>query len=169
MRLTRIDLVPVLTIVAGGVLGASLSFSFLGSRSADVTVTVPVVSPSDAMSRAVIQVQRPATVVPAWSQSRIIGELLDNVRREAERLVDSDVLDQEKELRASELMDRVERDTRAGLWSERVRLGEALRSEEQKARARARALRVGTLRWSSEVDILPDFTIDSDLTIRPNR
>jgi hypothetical protein len=41
MRLSRTDLLPVLTIVAGGVLGASLSFSFLGSRSYEVrTVTL---------------------------------------------------------------------------------------------------------------------------------
>ena len=38
MRLSRADLVPVLTIVAGGVIGASLSFSFLGSRSDDEAV-----------------------------------------------------------------------------------------------------------------------------------
>ncbi len=35
MRLSRIDLVPLLTIVAGGVMGASLSFSFLGRSPAD--------------------------------------------------------------------------------------------------------------------------------------
>ncbi len=35
MRLSRTDLVPVLTIVAGGVIGGSLSFSLLGSRSGD--------------------------------------------------------------------------------------------------------------------------------------
>ncbi len=39
MRLSRTDLVPVLAIVAGGVVGASLSFGFLGSRS-DVEVRV---------------------------------------------------------------------------------------------------------------------------------
>ena len=39
MRLSRTDVVPVLTIVAGGVMGASLSFSFLGSRSDDVPAT----------------------------------------------------------------------------------------------------------------------------------
>ena len=36
MRFPRTDLVPVLAIVAGGVIGASLSFSLLGSRSEDV-------------------------------------------------------------------------------------------------------------------------------------
>ena len=36
MTLSRTDLLPVLTIVAGGVIGASLSVGFLGSRSADV-------------------------------------------------------------------------------------------------------------------------------------
>ena len=36
MRLSRTDFVPVLAIVAGGVVGASLSFGLLGSRSDDV-------------------------------------------------------------------------------------------------------------------------------------
>ncbi len=46
MRLNRTDLVPVLAIAVGGVIGASLSFSFLGSRSDDVAllVAVPVVA-----------------------------------------------------------------------------------------------------------------------------
>ncbi len=35
MRLSRTDLIPVLAIVAGGVLGASLSFSFRGASPAD--------------------------------------------------------------------------------------------------------------------------------------
>ncbi len=35
MRLSRTDLVPVLAIVAGGVIGVSLSFSFLGRSPAD--------------------------------------------------------------------------------------------------------------------------------------
>ena len=38
MRLSRTDLIPVMTIVAGGVIGASLSFGLLGSRSEDVSV-----------------------------------------------------------------------------------------------------------------------------------
>ncbi len=48
MRLSRTDLLPVLTIVAGGILGASLSFSFIGSRANEVPVAVPLVVPSDA-------------------------------------------------------------------------------------------------------------------------
>ena len=44
MRLSRTDLLPVLTIVAGGVIGASLSFNLLGSRSEDVPVTVGTVT-----------------------------------------------------------------------------------------------------------------------------
>ena len=40
MRLSRTDFVPVLAIVAGGVIGASLSFGFLGSRSEDVPPVV---------------------------------------------------------------------------------------------------------------------------------
>ena len=43
MRLSRTDFVPVLAIVAGGMIGASLSFGFLGSRS-DVTVAESVVN-----------------------------------------------------------------------------------------------------------------------------
>ena len=46
MRLSRMDLLPLLTIVAGGALGASLSFSFLGSRSNDVPAANPIVAPS---------------------------------------------------------------------------------------------------------------------------
>ncbi len=46
MRLSRTDLVPVLTIVAGGVLGASLSFSLLESRTYVVrTVTLGPAAP----------------------------------------------------------------------------------------------------------------------------
>ncbi len=44
MRLSRSDLLPMLTIMAGGVIGASLSFSLLGSRSGDVPVAVGTVT-----------------------------------------------------------------------------------------------------------------------------
>ncbi len=46
MKLSRSDLLPVLTIVVGGVIGASLSFGFLGSRSNDVPAANPIVAPS---------------------------------------------------------------------------------------------------------------------------
>ena len=47
MRLSRTHLIPVLTIVAGGVIGVSLSFSFLGrSPAVDVPAPNPVVAPS---------------------------------------------------------------------------------------------------------------------------
>ena len=46
MRLSRTDLVPVLAIVAGGMIGASLSFSLLGPRSDDAAVANPIVAPS---------------------------------------------------------------------------------------------------------------------------
>jgi hypothetical protein len=46
MRLHRTHLVPVLAIVAGGVIGASLSFSLLGSRSDDVVFVAAPVAPS---------------------------------------------------------------------------------------------------------------------------
>ena len=48
MRHSRTDLVPVLAIIAGGVIGASLSFSFLGSRSGDVPVTLGLLNESSA-------------------------------------------------------------------------------------------------------------------------
>ena len=40
MRLSHTNIVPLLPIVAGGVIGASLSFSFLESRFADVPLVV---------------------------------------------------------------------------------------------------------------------------------
>jgi len=45
MRLSRTDLAPVLAIVAGGVIGASLSFSFLGSPAVDVQPVAAEVQP----------------------------------------------------------------------------------------------------------------------------
>ena len=56
MKLSRTDLVPVLVIVAGGVIGASLSFSFLGSRSDDVVfVAVPVTTSYESIERAEVR------------------------------------------------------------------------------------------------------------------
>ena len=47
MRHFRTDLVPLLAIIAGGAVGASLSFTFLAlSPSGDVPAPVPVVAPS---------------------------------------------------------------------------------------------------------------------------
>jgi len=47
MSFARTNRIAALAIVAGGVIGASLSFSFLGSRSDDVVfVAAPVVAPS---------------------------------------------------------------------------------------------------------------------------
>ena len=46
MRLSRKDLGPLLTIVSGGVIGAWLSFSFLGQSPADVPAPDVVVAPS---------------------------------------------------------------------------------------------------------------------------
>lgn len=74
---------------------------------------------------------------------------MGDVRREAERVVDSDIPDQEKELRASELIDRVERDISAGLWAERVRLGlPALRSDA------VRTLLLTQDRFEAEIELL---------------
>ncbi len=46
MRLSRIDLLPLLAIMAGGVLGASLSFSFLALSPSGVPAPDPVVAPA---------------------------------------------------------------------------------------------------------------------------
>ena len=46
MRLPRTDVVPLLTIVAGGLVGGSLSFSLLGSGSDDMPAPVPVIAPA---------------------------------------------------------------------------------------------------------------------------
>ena len=46
MRLSRSHLVPVLAIVAGGLIGASLSFGLLGSRSDDVPAQDLLFGPS---------------------------------------------------------------------------------------------------------------------------
>ena len=60
MRLSRTHFVPVLAIVAGGVLGASLSFSFLGSRSEDAAVPESVVNAYESVERAeVLRIEVP--------------------------------------------------------------------------------------------------------------
>ncbi len=46
MSLYRTDLAPLLTIVAGGIIGASLSFGFLGQSPRDVPAPDAVVAPS---------------------------------------------------------------------------------------------------------------------------
>ena len=65
MRLARTHLVPVLAIVTGGVIGASLSFSFLAlSRSDDVRVPErPVPAPVVVLAPVVVP---PATVELIW-------------------------------------------------------------------------------------------------------
>ena len=64
MRLSRTDFVPVLAIVAGGVIGASLSFSFLRSPSGDVPVPDPVVAPSPTLQIVRIEVPPVRIEVP---------------------------------------------------------------------------------------------------------
>ncbi len=46
MRLSQTHLFPVLTIVAGGMIGASLSFSFLALSPSGVPAPDPVVAPA---------------------------------------------------------------------------------------------------------------------------
>ncbi len=69
MRLSRTDLVPVLTIVAGGAIGASLSFSLLG-RSPGVAVPDPVVvPPATAESQLWVAVPQPLAEVRARAEA----------------------------------------------------------------------------------------------------
>ncbi len=64
MRLSRTDFVPVLAIVAGAVIGASLSFSLLRSPSGDVPVPDPVVAPSPTLQIVRIEVPPVRIEVP---------------------------------------------------------------------------------------------------------
>ena len=74
MRLNRTHLVPVLTIVAGGVIGASLSFSFLG-RSAAVDVPLARETAEQQLADAVRRRLEPMALETAEQQ------LADAVRR----------------------------------------------------------------------------------------
>ena len=64
MRLNRTDLVPLLTIVVGGVIGVSLSFSNLESRSGEVPAPDPVVAPSPTLQIVRIEVPPVRIEVP---------------------------------------------------------------------------------------------------------
>ncbi len=121
MSLSRTDLVPVLAIVAGGVIGASLSFSFLGqSPTNDVSSPDAVVVPS-VTPELLVRVEHQGMVVTAG-------------RIEFDGIVITPV----------------------------VSSGEVLRSEEQKAVARARALTVGTLRRSSDLNGFPVIELNRE-------
>ncbi len=87
MRLSRTDLVPVLAIVTGGVIGASLSFSFLGSRSEDVPAfDLPmIVQGTSAPSVPAPVVVPRATVELIWVEVPRVPPT--NVRAIAEHLV----------------------------------------------------------------------------------
>ncbi len=98
MRLSRTDLVPVLTIVAGGVIGASVSFSLLG-RSPAVDVPAPepayasyrTVTP-DAPSQALFRAKQLAR--DRTDRADREAELIANFRRlEEQRLLERDRMD----------------------------------------------------------------------------
>jgi hypothetical protein len=63
MRLSHNELVPVLAIVAGGVIGASLSFGFLGSRSDDEVRVVGGLYRTSATPEMGIRVEHPNSPV----------------------------------------------------------------------------------------------------------
>ena len=63
MRLSRTDFVPVLAIVAGGMIGASLSFSFLELRSADEVRVVGTLFRTSATPEMGIRVEHPNSPV----------------------------------------------------------------------------------------------------------
>ncbi|MCH7857171.1 MAG: hypothetical protein IIB37_10515 [Gemmatimonadetes bacterium] len=62
MRLSRTHFVPVLAIVAGGVIGASLSFSLLELRSDDAAVPESVVNAYESVERAEVLLPQEQTL-----------------------------------------------------------------------------------------------------------
>ncbi len=98
MRLSRTDFVPVLAIVAGGALCASLSFGFLGSRS-DVTVAVEVLAPPavvevlrlEEATRFREQERRLIEVEIAFERAVLLAHAQRDIEAEMNRLVEARV------------------------------------------------------------------------------
>ena len=96
MRLSRTDLLPLLTIMAGGVLGASLSFGFLGLLSSgDVPAPDAVVAPS-AVAEA------PEAPQLEEQRYRYVVRMQDI---EARRLLERDRMERVKEIREVFIID----------------------------------------------------------------
>ena len=85
MRLSRMDLLPLLTIVVGGALGASLSFGFLGSRSNDVPAANPIVAPSMTPEARADAIERAEHIL----RTRILEFGVEELRVEGPLLIDS--------------------------------------------------------------------------------
>ncbi len=97
MRLSRTDLVPVLTIVVGGVIGASVSFSLLGSRSNDEAEQMT----ADARVEILTKLQERA----AESRAGLVATF---EQLEAQRLLDRDRMERVEEADAREQIEPLE-------------------------------------------------------------
>ncbi len=76
MKLSRTDLVPLLAIVAGGVVGASLSFSFLGQSPADDVPSPDAVVVSSVTPELAVRVEfSDGAVVTGASRALTVGTL----------------------------------------------------------------------------------------------
>ena len=94
MRPSRTHIVPVLAIVVGGVIGASLSFGLLGSRSEDVVfVAAPVVAPS-----ATAEAARETNDQQLTDAARRLQDAVTEMRREARQRV-QEALELQEEVR----------------------------------------------------------------------
>ena len=133
MRLSRPHFVPALAIVAGGVIGASLSFSFLGSRSGEVPgVTLGLLDKPAATPGLLVRIEHPDGMVVTAGSIELNGTVITPVVAPSAT-------------------------------------AEFYLSEEQKAVARARALTVGTLRWSSDLNGFPVPTANKIEVEEPQR
>ncbi len=80
MRLSRTDLAPVLAIVAGGLIGASLSFSLL-SRSDDVVFVVAPVSATYESVEVFLGRERFKEALRLQERDRMEDEIRERVER----------------------------------------------------------------------------------------
>ncbi len=86
MRLSRTDLLPMLTIVAGVALGASLSFGVLTRlRSEDVSVAVPVSATYETVE-VFLEREWFKEALRLQERDRMLDEARESVRARVERL-----------------------------------------------------------------------------------
>ena len=152
MRLSRTDLVPVLAIVAGGVIGATLSISFLGqSPSADVRTIVPIVATYESIEVLRLE-EAKANAITVYTFEQIEALRRESLRREAFEQVERILRSRINEFDVEE-PNRVEP------------IEEILESVRDRVEELQRVLE--RIQEGSAIEFR-GFTIDSDVTIRPN-
>ena len=83
MRLSHIDFVPLLAIMVGGVLGASLSFGFLGSRSGEVPgVTLGLLYESSTTKESARRLEDLQRLLESNDRTQEVRRLLERDRME---------------------------------------------------------------------------------------